>query len=127
MKLKYNFEILSACNVVDNSCDNSHCDGHEELRKSTKKSSQKMFQLKIYGLEPNRKYKIRSNVSNSVGCGPWSNWSDWFITSNANNEILKSNFIDFRPSSSGNAIYLDLQPICPFQGNVYSKFLGEST
>ena len=126
-KLKYNFEILSACNVIDDACDNSYCNGQERWRAIQKKSSQKMFQIKIDGLEPNRKYKIRSNVSNSVGCGPWSNWSDWFITSNANNEILKSNLIDFRPSSSGNAIYLDLQPICPFQGNVYSKILDEST
>jgi hypothetical protein len=115
--LVYNFFIQSDCIQVDNQCSNTNCIlNYTEVRKSQLET----FTLKLSGLEPYMNYQIKSKAKNQAGEGPWGNWSQWFDTKPASDNTLRKIIANFSPSSSNDAIHLDLHPVCPYRGAHYS-------
>ncbi len=114
--LVYNFFIQSDCIQIDNQCSNTNCVlNYTELRKSQLET----FTLQLRVLDPYMNYRIKSMAKNQAGEGPWGNWSQWFDTKPASDNTFRNITADFTPSSSNNAIHLDLHPMCPYIGMHY--------
>ncbi len=114
--LVYNFFIQSDCIQVDNKCNNTNCGlNYTEVRKSQVET----FTLKLSGLDPYMSYQIKSMAQNQAGAGPLSDWSQWYPTMPASDETFRKITADFSPSSSNDAIHLDLHPVCPYKGIHY--------
>jgi hypothetical protein len=114
--LTYYFKMAPQCQYYDRKCSDYSCT-EEEIWKQ-EKSREPWFDFVASELKPYWMYRFQLMLENKAGNGTWSNWTNWFSTTQITDQNLLSK-TNFSTSSSDNSIGIYLHPMCPYKGKLF--------